>query len=397
MFDLLVVMTCLSAAPADTWPTFRGTGDSISQASRLPIAWSETSGIAWTADLPGYGQSSPVVWHDRVFVTMADGSNKERAIVVSFDLNTGRKIWQKEFQSSQPGEVSDYTSRAAPTPATDNARVFAFFEMGNLVALKHDGTMVWQKSLTDEFGKFQGDHGVCSSIALTTDAVIVLVDHDGPSYLLASDKNTGKALWKKTRPKKESWSSPIVVGEQIIISSIGSCEAIDAKSGEQLWLVDGIKGNNVSSPTVSELTVVVGSSEVGSNLAIRRGGQTDVTHSHVLWRSSEATATFSSPLVYQGHVYLVNQSGVAFCLEETTGKTVWKQRIGGPCWASPLGACDRVYFLATKGETTVVATGPDLKVIAKNSLPTQDRVYGVAVVEGKILVRTGSRLTCIKN
>jgi outer membrane protein assembly factor BamB len=395
MIQLLLAAISLSAAPADAWPAFRGSGDSISQAKQVPLAWSEKSGVAWTAKVAGYGQSSPVIWRDRVFVTSAEGANKETALVACYDLKTGGSLWQKDFKSSETAGVSDYISRAAPTPAVDGARVYAFFEMGNLVALTHEGEIAWQRSLTDEYGKFLGNHGVGSSIALTAAAVVVLVDHDGPSYLLAVDKSTGKNLWKVDRPQKVSWSSPIVSGDQVIVSSNGRCEALDAKSGKQLWSVAGINGNTVPSATVSDKFVVVGSSDAGSNVAIRRDSQGDVTETGVAWRSKEASATFSSPLVYQGHTYLVNKAGVAFCLDAETGKTVWSRRIAGSCWASPLGACGRVYFFEKSGTTIVVAAGPEVKVLAENVLPAEDRVYGIAVVEGKIVVRTGSLLTCI--
>lgn len=395
MIQILLAAISVSAAPGDTWPAFRGDGDSVSQAQRVPLEWSKKSGIAWTAKLPGYGQSSPVIWHDRVFVTSAEGANKETALVACYDLKSGQPLWQKEFKSSEPAAVSDYISRSAPTPAVDGKHIYAFFEMGNLVALNHEGELVWQRSLTEEYGKFLGNHGLGSSIALTDEAVIVLIDHDGPSYLLAIDKSTGKNIWKVDRPQKVSWSSPIVSGGQVIVSSNGRCEALNGKTGNQLWSVDGIQGNTVPSATASDKFVVVGSSDVGSNFAIRRGGEGDVTGTGVAWRSKEATATFSSPLVYQGHAYLVNKAGVAFCLDAESGKTVWSRRIGGSCWTSPLGACGRVYFFEKSGTTTVVAAGPELKILAENVLPADDRVYGIAVVESKIVVRTGSLLTCI--
>ena len=129
--------------------------------------------------------------------------------------------------------------------------------------------------------------------------------------------------------------------------------------------------------------VIVGSSQLHGNFAIRRGGQNDISDTHIAWRSQEATATFSSPLLYRGHVY------------ENTGETLWKQRIGGSCWASPLGGCERIYFFEKSGKTTVVGTANTLNVLTENSLTLQDRVYGVAAVEGIIIVRTGSELICV--
>jgi outer membrane protein assembly factor BamB len=395
MVSALTILCGLLAAGTDTWPAFRGTGDSVSQAEHLPMKWSEGLGVAWKIDLTGYGQSSPIVWRDRVFVTSAEGPNKEQAIVACYALDHGRKLWQQKLVSSQTCPVSDYVSRAAPTPAADEYRVYAFFETGNLAAFTHDGEVVWQRSLVADYGKFLGNHGVGSSLAVTADTVVVLIDHDGPSYLLAVDKATGRTKWKQDRPQKLSWSSPIVAGEQIIVSSSGDCAAFDVRTGKQLWTVDGLSGNTVPSPTVSDKFIVVASSESASNLALRREELSETAEAEIAWRSDEASATFSSALIYRGHVYLVNKAGVAFCLAEDTGKTVWRHRLGGSCWTSPVGACGRVYFFEKSGATTVVAAGPELNVLAENSLTTADRVYGVAVVEGKIVVRMGSQLVCL--
>jgi len=395
MHALLIVALTWGATEGDAWPAFRGTGNSISAADSLPLTWSTDSGIAWKAPLAGYGQSSPVVWGDRVFVTSAQGENKERALVAAFDLKTGRKLWQEPFAAAQTVEVSNYVSRAAPTPAVDSKRVYAFFETGNLVALSHDGQVQWQRSLVDDYGKFGGHHGLGCSIALSEKSVILLVDHDGPSYLLAADKATGETTWKVDRPANVSWTSPIVAGDRILVSSSGSCAEFDLASGKQIWQVGGLDGNSVPSATVADELVLVSSSEVKSNIAIRRGGQGDVSQSHIAWHSNGASATFSSALAYQGHVYMVNRAGVAFCLDQESGKEVWARRIGESCWASPIGGCGRVYFFGKSGKTTVVDAKPPLQVLAENELPTEDRVYGVAAVDGRFVVRTGSTLLCV--
>ncbi|QDU38054.1 outer membrane biogenesis protein BamB [Maioricimonas rarisocia] len=396
MLETLIAALCLAAAPADNWPAFRGTGDSVSSAESLPVNWSESDGIAWRAEITGYGQSSPVIWRNRVFVTSADGARKEHAVMACFDLENGEAVWEQSLEAAQTTEVTDYISRAAPTPAVDDKAVYAFYDTGNLAAWSHDGELLWSRNLVEEYGPLTGNHGVGGSIAITDRAVIVLVDHSGPSYLLAADKKTGKTIWKTDRPANVAWSSPIATNDgRIIVSAAGRCEAFDAETGEQQWKVAGIEGNTVPSATVSGDLVVVGSKDVGSNLAIRVPADRAVRETEIAWRSSDATATFSSPLVYRGHVYLINRTGVAFCLDEVTGETVWKQRIAGSCWASPLGACGRVYFFEKSGTTTVVKADGTADVLAENVLPTEDRVYGVAAVEGRFVIRLGSELVCI--
>ncbi|MCA9072027.1 MAG: PQQ-binding-like beta-propeller repeat protein [Planctomycetaceae bacterium] len=401
MTSWMIVVALFGADLSQTqqWPVFRGNGQSLTTAKDLPLNWSAEKNIAWKQDLKGYGQSSPVVWGERVFVTSADGKEKENLVIAAVNLTTGQPEWSKSFPASTKIPVSDYVSRSAPTPAVDADRVYAFFESGDLIALDHKGNEVWKRSLKSDYGAFEGNHGLGSSPALTKNAVVVLADHSGPSYLIGLDKKTGKTLWKTDRKPRVSWSSPIVVetpqGERIFLSSNGSVEAFNAK-GEQIWEVTDVERNTVASPTVTEDFVVIGSSQVGNNFAIKRGGTGDVTGSHIAWRNREATSSFGSPLVHQGRVYFVNRSGGVVCADLKTGDTLWKERLPGSCWASPVGAGDRIYFFTKDGTTTVMASSDEKKTLAENPLPTTDRIYGVACLDGCILIRTGSQLLCIR-
>ncbi|MFO0946068.1 MAG: PQQ-binding-like beta-propeller repeat protein [Planctomycetota bacterium] len=170
---------------------------------------------------------------------------------------------------------------------------------------------------------------------------------------------------------------------------------MNANDGKQIWFVDGLEKNTVCSPTVGKDFVFIGASEPRASVAVRLGGEGKVTASHIAWRAEAASSSFGSPLAYAGHVYLINKAGVGFCLDEGTGKLLWSGRLSGSCWASPIGAGDRVYFFGKDGVTTVVRTGPTLEKLAENRLPTEDRVYGVAVVDGAFLIRTGRELVRI--
>jgi len=400
---LLVLCASLAAGPvAADWPAFRGDGTSISPAADLPTQWSDERGIAWQLKLDGYGQSSPVVHAGRVYVTSARGEQKEQAIVTAVDLATGRRLWQRDIAATQKGPANDYTSRAAPTPVVDAAGLYAFFESGDLAAFDHDGKQLWIRKLAEEYGELKGNHGIGGSLAQAGDSLIVAVDHDGPSYLLSVDKKSGANRWKIDRPAKVSWSSPVVTRDadpQIVWSSAGTVEAFRAADGKPLWSLDGLDGNTVPSATVTDQFVIVGSADVGQNLAIRRPpaaaapGKLGVDA--VAWRLSDASVSFSSPLAYQGHVYLVNRAGAAFCVDGATGKTLWTERLSGSCWASPLGAAGRVYFFGKDGVTTIAAAKPTFEKLAENRLTVDDRVYGVAAVPGAFVMRTGEKLICL--
>jgi outer membrane protein assembly factor BamB len=319
-------------------------------------------------------------------------------LVFSHDLKRGLQIWRKEFPATFTMKDANTVSKAAPTPAVDERRVYVFFESGDLFAFDHKGNLQWRRKLAEEYGAYKTNHGLGSSIALTDKAVIALVAHGGPSYLLAVDKQTGKNLWKADLKSGGGWSSPVITTHQnkrqILVSVSGAVAAYDASGGERVWSVDGLKGNNIPSPSVDPegSVVVAGSSDKGMNVAVKLGGAGDVTASHVLWRAEEATANFCSPLIHQGHVYFVNKVGVAFCLDLKTGEERWRARLGGEVWASPLAAGDRIYFFGIDGKTFVMRAGAKMEQLAMNELSGVERVYGVAAVDRALLLRSGRKL-----
>lgn len=393
---------------ASRWTGFRGNhGNSHTAAINLPLTWSNTENITWNIDLLGYGQSSPVVWDGKVFVTSSEGSMKETLIVQSIHLETGDEIWTRQFESSIKTERKDMISQSAPTPVVDAENVYAFFESGDLFAINHQGEKIWNRSLTEEYGEFIGNHGLSSSLAQTNDALILLIDHDGPSYLISICKKEGTNLWKKDRNKRVSWTSPIISknieSTEVIISSNGIVEAFNTNNGERIWYVEDVKKNTVPSPTITDELVIVGSSQKGETLAIKRGGVGDVAESHIHWKADVA-ASFGSPLIHKDRVYVVNKVGVLTCLNVDSGHPLWTIRIGSSTWASPIAAGNYLYFFGKDGDTTVLnfpskqllSNEADiLPTLRVNSLTTNSRVYGVAAVNNVFLIRTGNKLICV--
>lgn len=380
-------------SPADRWPGFRGVGTSVTSATDLPLNWSDEVGIGWLVDLPGYGQSSPVVWGGRVFVTTMQGDEKETPTVLCFDLESGTELWRREFESSQRVEASNYVSRSAPTPCLDEHGVYAWFESGDVVALDHSGTLLWQRSLVDEFGPIEGNHGIGGSPQLSGATLVVPMLHGGPSYLLAVEATTGETIWKADMESRVAWSSPSLTDDRVIVSASGSIEAYDLASGERRWQIGSFDGNNVPSPSLAGDFIVVGSQERSSNAAVLVSEDTP----EVAWRGEEATSSFASPLLYAGNAYFVSKAGVAYCVDAGTGELNWKERLGSSCWASPLASGDRVYFFCKDGETVVYSATSSEKIGGGN-LTVRDgsRVYGVAAAASSLLVRTGTTLVCLQ-
>jgi len=396
MSSVLLLLSLMSATPGDAWPAFRGDGSSVSLAKQLPTTWSDNQNAAWVIDLPGYGQSSPVVLNKTVFLTAVEGESKEKLLVFALEAASGKILWTKEFMASQKIPSSDYVSRGAPTPVVDADRLYVFFETGDLLALTHKGDLVWQRSLVNDYGKFGGNHGVGSSLAAQGDAVHVLVDHDGPSYLLAVSKATGETQWKVDRESRVSWSSPIVDHSQevpqVLISSNGALESYLASTGERRWWITGLSGNTVASPTIRGGLVMVGSSKPNENFAVRLDGKGELTPTDIRWRSDEATSSFGSPLLTDDVAYFVSKAGVLYALDSQTGATLWTDRLGDSPWASPLAAEGKVYLFNKGGTTIVYQEGREKKRLAENPLTVDGRIYGVAAVDQAFFVRSGTRL-----
>lgn len=440
----LVVTSLFNLSPTsvrggESWPSFHNGGNTSVQCKNLPEIWSPERGVAWVAALPGYGQSAPVVWKGRVYVTAISGDNKEHCHVLAFEAETGKLIWKRKLTATVQVKNSYMVSRAASTPLVDENGLYVLFESGDLRTFTHEGKPRWELALFDSGEKaFQNGHGYGSSPAQTEEAVIVLVDHRGPSYLLAVSKKTGKPLWKTARSSRSSWSSPQVtrVGEQeqIIVSSTGSVDGYDAKTGKQIWSHQGLSGNTIPSVTVQGELVFVGAAisqrqpdaekATASNCCLRITPESKHGH-QVLWKAKKALCHYVSPLVHRGHVYYVNKVGAVHCLDVRTGKQLNVKRMAGPCWAQPIGCGDHVYLFHKNGETTVFREGPKMEVIVSNHLwnknapplpgrgydyapqgPDDTRpakparhyldplVYGVAAVDGAFFVRIGTHLYC---
>lgn len=392
MISRRCVLGQASALAGAGWPSFRGAGDSLTDGRQLPLTWSAET---WSATTPGYGQSSPVVFGKRVFITAVEGAGKETLYVLCLDLKSGRELWRRTFAATQRTKNSETTSRAAPTPCVDGRRLYVFFESGDLLALDHDGRTLWTRKLTEEYGLFQGNHGIGGSPVLTSMGLAVLVSHGGPCYLLLADKATGENVWRTERETKAAWTTPNVLRragrEQIVVSVNGRVESYDGADGRSLWHLDGFKGNLLSSATVAEDLLIVGSSEKGNVAAIAMPDR-DGEEARLAWRAENASSYFGSPLVHRGQIWMAGKVGVGWCLDLRSGKELWHTRLAAECWASPIGAGERVYFFTVKGVTEVFRAGAaEPEKLAANSLEDMERTYGVAAVERGFVMRSGRR------
>jgi outer membrane protein assembly factor BamB len=372
----------------ENWTGFRDGGSSIVSAD-LPTTWSAEEGVAWQADIPGYGQSSPVVWNDQVYVTSSDGPFQQDCQVHAFDLETGDKRWTAQVAATTKVENYFRNSRAAPTCCVDAAGVYSFFASGDVTAMTHRGETRWSTPVIKIYGDVENERGVASSLAQTDDHLFVLVDHHGPSYLLAIGKADGQVAWRADRGARvPSWSSPVVArqGDRdiVITSSADTVDAYDAATGVALWQVPGLQGNHIPSASVVGNRIFVGSTTMyggatdedavaGSNCCIELTGDRDGPQYKILWGAERANSYYSTPLAFAGYVYYVNKAGVLYCVDQETGKQVFAKRIGNPCWASAIGVTkpdgeQLVYIVLKNGYSIVMRPGDQYDQVAKNQL-----------------------------
>ncbi|QDT15032.1 MerC family mercury resistance protein [Alienimonas californiensis] len=442
---VLVLACCGTTAHAadGSWSDFRGGGASVADAADLPLNWSPEDGVAWSVELPGVGQSSPVVFGDRAYVTFVEGPNKEAVGVAALSVATGETLWTQRFDAARTSPNDFMHGRAAPTPAADGAGVVAFFASGDLIALTPDGTKRWRRNLWEEFGPFENNHDLGTSPAQDAERLLLQLDHGGPSLLLAVSKADGQTAWTAEREPRTSFTSPVVAEiagtAQVVCSSNGSVDGYDAATGAKLWSLDGLTGNTIPSPVVVGNRVYVGAKPGRGNTDVAAAQESNCCvevsrtpagdwTAELLWRANRTLSHYSSPLVHRGRCYYLNNVGVLACFDAETGDLLHRGRLGFESWATPIGAGDRVYCFGRGGECAVLAAADDFELLAENRLwspeasgetaaeappqPPADGagaddesdgrpgaggydgpfVYGAAPVAGGFLLRTETRL-----
>ena len=436
----LLFLQAVLPASADeataVWPAFLGGGASAPSAT-LPLHWTPTENIQWQVPLPGHGQSSPVVWHDRVFVTSVEGPNKDTYHTACYNLNSGERMWQQSIGNSVPIPNTLYGSRAAPTPVVDAQCIVSFFESGDCVAFTHSGEQLWIRHLAQDFGPLVSEFGLGASPCQTAAHVYILLDHDGPSCLVALDKRTGQTVWSAPRSPRRSWSSPAIIdaggAPQIVVSSAGSVDGYDPSSGELLWTFDDVGGNTGTTPIdYGQGRFLIGAAagrgeenapEVKRSNGMMQIRQTDNGwQAERLWVAKDVAPSWASPIVHQGLAYWINRSGVINCVDAQSGEAVYTQRTQQSCWATPFASGDHIYWFGKDGLVTIIASGREFKKVAENQVwdaqqlppdaslppPEEDEqrqraaatfsgatLYGYAVVDARFIVRIGNRLFSI--
>jgi outer membrane protein assembly factor BamB len=392
-----------AVADAD-WPEFRGPrGDGTSDASVLPLEWSEGKNIVWKTAIHGRGWSTPAVAGGRVWVTTATADGKEMS-VLAIDLETGRIVHDRLlFRNESPKPLGNpVNAYASPSPAAGGGRVFAHFGSYGTAALDGEtGKVIWERR------DLPCDHfrGPGSSPVLHGGLLILTMDGFDVQYLAALDLATGKTVWKKDRSYdfgdldgdlRKAYSTPLFIEAegktQMVSTGAKATYAYDPRTGEEIWRVRYGGFSNASRPVFAEGLVLVNTGFGKADLwAVRPDGRGDITETHVAWKCTQGVPLKPSPVAARGLVFMASDTGIASCLDARTGESLWKTRLGGEFSASPVLGAGRVYFPSEGGETAVVRADRKLEVLAMNRL--DEGCMASPAVSGKSLIlRTRTHL-----
>jgi len=399
---LAAIVSVAASAPPDPtaeqyWPQWRGPyATGASKTANPPAEWSETKNIRWKTEIPGRGSSSPVLWGDKLFVltaipagTRGGASHQPRGgiqprdvhqfVVMALDRRTGTIAWQRTAREARPHEAShqDNGTWASSSAITDGRRVFAYFESEGLYAYDMNGTPLWEKDLGDK--TMRNEFGEGSTPVLYKDRIVIVWDHQGPSFVVALDATTGQEVWRSERKEIDSWATPLVVEHdgraQVVTSGMNRLRSYDLETGRIVWESEGVTMNPIPSPVAENGMVFVTSGFRGNRLKAIRidAARGDISGTPAIaWSLDHDTPYVPSPLLYQGILYfLKTNSGVLSAYDAATGNPHYAlQRLEDVpnVFASPVAAQGRVYIPGRDGTTIVIKHGPSYEVIAKNTL-----------------------------
>lgn len=391
----LVCCAATAAHGADDWRHFRGTDQTgvAAAAAQPPTEWDIKTGknIAWTAELPGRGPSSPIVVRDHVIVTASSGAQQERLHVLCFNAADGKPLWHRQFWATGRCFTHPQSANAAPTPASDGERVFAFYSSNDLVCLDLEGNLLWYRGLAYDYPKAGNDAGMSSSPVVIGDTLVVQVENQGDSFVAGIKTSTGENRWRRDRPAEASWTSPVELRGQegkavVLFQSPRSVSAHDVATGEQIWKY-AADCQGIPSSTVVDGRVYVPAGGITALAATP-----DSAGAKFLWSANKLGPGAASPVVADGRIYTISRAPVLACSSAETGEIVWQQRLKGAFWATPVVAGGHLYCLNSDGACQVVKLDTKQGRIVSTNEFGDSLQASPAVVGNALFIRSDKRL-----
>ena len=428
---LALVALTSGAAAAQHWPSFRGPqGSGVSTVAKPPITWNigSSTNVAWRTEIPGLGHSSPIVWGDRIYLTTAVsdvaasqsltlGDSDRAGIdaakdmvthrwqVLALDRASGQTIWARTVHQGVPRVPRHVkASHASATPATNGKVVVAMLGSEGLFAFDVNGTELWRQDLGRLAVGLADDPtyewGPASSPVIHGNVVVVQNDRYRDSFLIAFDLPTGKELWRSSRDELPAWTTPLVhmgrATTTVVTNSPRFIRGHDMATGRERWRVPDPQGEvKVSTPIAAgDLAIVTG----GYPSAGRPIYAIRVRDGSIAWRQERGSPYTSTPLVYDGLLYIITDNGILSAYRIADGTRVYQQRLSpgtAGFSASPVAAAGRIYLATEDGQVFVVRAGPNFELLATNEM---DEVCMAtpALSNDLLLIRTKARLYALR-
>ena len=407
---LTLILLAVAAAStfAGDWPAWRGPhGTGVADEEDVPLTWSAEKNVAWKSALPGPGNSTPIVVGERIFVTCPSGAEGKLRSLLCYNRADGKLRWAKTVRYGKPEQSHKTNPQCSSSPVCDGEHVIAWYGSAGIYCYDLEGNELWNKDL----GEFDHIWGYASSPVIYKNLVILNAGPGVRTFLIALDKKTGEQVWRRTLPDatskkadefRGSWSTPVLFQQDgrdmMALSMPKRLVAFDPETGDTVWTASGLSLLAYTSTLVGDGVVVGMSGYHGPAIAAKTGGTGDVTETHRLWRHGEKNPQrVGSGVIVDGHIYILNENGVAWCLDLDSGEKKWEKRLdGAKAWSSMSAIDGRLYALNQDGTTFVLEVNPeDCAVLAENHLDELTR-GSHAFSDGQVFVRTYKHLWCIE-
>ena len=427
----LLMADVVADVALENWPQWRGaTWNGVAPQADPPVTWGETENLRWKVPIEGKGWATPIIWGDRIFLLTSIELDKEMPVpdlipdgtpninehpqvvgkwkpqkfaIVCLDRITGNQVWRRVVHEAMPHQGHHNKGGfASASPVTDGEHLYSYFGSQGLYCHDLDGKLVWKKNLGPQ--AIEDSLGEGSSPALFGNTLVIVVDQEAQSYVVAIDKRSGKEIWRQERDEGSNWSTPRIfthAGRHQVAINGATVRTYDLATGELLWECGGHTAGAIPMPAVGGGLVFTASGWRKDVLqAIRLGQRGDLTGSeNVIWSLNRGTPYVPCPMLWGEEIYLLEDQSFFSCYNAADGMRHFKQRLPGSGLkfsASPVGAADRIYLLSEGGKTIVVQRGTEIEVLAVNQLDGETFYASPAIAGDAIYLRGDKHLFCFE-
>ena len=413
----LLLSLCLLWFPmqvdADDWREFLGPSGTAHSTDVVPTTWDENKNLAWKANLPGSGSSSPIVVGDRLIVTCYvanDGDAKRQ--VLCFDKHSGDQHWSLDFpidyrEDGYQGYITEH-GYASNTPVTDGENLFVFLGKGGVHSISLEGKKNWSVDVGKESSNRRW--GSAASLILFENQVIVNAAEEAKA-IVALDKATGKVAWRQEAGMLElTYGTPRIVklddgSHELVISVPGEIWSLNPNTGKLKWYAASPMTGNVSPSVIvdGETIYSFGGYRASGSIAVKAGGKDDVTDSHVAW-TNKSSSYVATPLLQDGRFFWIDDRGIAYCTSAKNGEVIYRERVenlasGRPVYASPVLIGKHIYVVTRRSGTFVYEPAEEFEPVAQNVIAGDETDFNAspAISEGKLYIRSDQAIYCISS